>query len=1598
MPVPIIPGITGYGTDTRAAYGAGTNPEIFRVTTLADSGVGSFRYAIEAPVPRVVLFETSGYCDALSQIALTSPYLTIAGQTAPSPGFTIRKHGINCTTHDVLLWHFAIRPGDWSQSDASQVCGFITYGSGADRVILVNMSVSWCLDENIAFSVYPPAASGNFTAYRCLSAEGLNNPASLPGNTGKGYLVQGGKGATRNRVSLVESIAATNTERNPYWQGNTGVAIINCLQYNALANWFNLGTNADLEGNNGGPWHVSIVNSVQIPGPETDSDVGSPQGWQFYYDDGFGTPGGNQIYRSGNLLTNPLAITMTTEGNELPYDPNVSSPPAQAPTTGVFSPMAAASVEAHVLANAGARPWDRDDVDTRIIADIVGRTSTAGYPAHQSDVGGYPALATNTRALTVPDNPHDYQASGYTILEEWLHGFESAGVPPTITVDSPVAVDASRVPAGSLVFTGFGDSGSMRYLSPTGTILARPANDPQPGSATSPMRTSLVTGALAALGGGPLAGLLFSSQLAQIAIFQAGAVTDDGWGLAVDEDDHFYTIKQTTSATATTFHQWSAAGVLLHSWTITNPTFSQTRSKFGVNADGTLAFVFKTTGPGDGNKWRVHVFDLTGAGAYVGQLHATDYSALADGDIIGVQDGSGDVLVAYRRYNTTSGTFNGAVVRYQDDGTIVRTYQTGTEPIFLAEGLTSASFWVNALDSAVATASGARATEFALATGAILHTFTPEDGAFEFDSALAVLRVDVDAYTVVLPPATPTPAAPHTPCTPQAQVSGGGVDNTGCNVGGVGRTEIPFDAYGSALEHPDPDPAEDLSGKAAVDLWVTWHHVDYPSGITTPYHFSLAELADDPSYYGGRKPAGLLSVGTISYGCGTETNGFAASSADIRVSDALLRRVRTILGDQTLDGDRIEVYLASRAARDAGDRPRTLFRGVIQGPETESSLVAILNAVDSLFALYGPLGAFPQFPFWSIGQVFADAPEDVKALPLPFLYGPLHDDGAVDPITNVPREKGLAPWHWVGRIPIPRSTSSAAQLPSTIDAGIGEAPSHGILGMGEGDLVSDGTVTHDPYHAFVRVKGGVMGTWNAGRASTPAPTGSVYGFRDVIDDPDWETAADYYLSFEIPAAVQALGWNASQAVPAGYEVRYQVIAKTPTDPYDDWSHIAYWPTRETGLVWGAVAQTVFDWDAFVVLHGATYQGGGVFGSDLGHGDPNATPDRTALEDSRNGTDYLWPWNSDGTRAGVWTAIFGDRTFVDVVGSDGYTYRLTMGFARGAVADDHKNERVNLASQIFAGTEDVGDGTGLPIVAFHHAQQHWLENRVLLQYRGGNWATLDTAPKFPAPDALSIVRSQRFHDRQDFTEQALGGIGLEIRWYCYEFASLSSIFEEFNINSETQLGTNDDGRVSLWYIDETVPASTWPRVVHQHHLFGRIRTRYHVGRETSVTAACDWDPGAKKARIGPIAFRNDTAIAQNKGVDKPGQPLVLKMLGKEAHMRWVVQRRLARLGPGMTLMDVPLTLGALDVNVDAPGIRLTTIEGPGEEGYVDRPMQIRWRQASLGPGRSVADTLLDVHDLLLFPPGSTQVLMVATDDTGLDVVATDNEDIAPIAML
>ncbi len=412
LSLPVVPGAYGYGMGTRASYGGGTAPAILRVTNLNDSGAGSLRAALTAQFPRIVIFEVSGYINLSSQINIDSPYLTVAGQTAPSPGITIRMTGtfaneamILVWTHDTLWQHFAIRPGHTTCNSGMQ---FYDGGSGSNvyNNILDHMSVSWAQDEGVAFT----DRASNSTMWRSIVAEVLQYAPGSGGCSGGGYAQNGVGIGTGANIAILQSLLAHNVDRNPQMGGSSQVYLANNLFYApALGPWW---ARQDWEG-------TAFRGAANGNYFRRDSNTKSV----YYAIRVTKALAGSQLYLKDNVFDNgPVSPAFTEFVYDGGIDPRVGSLPFAAPAG--YTPLSGAATYAHVLANAGARPADRDTVDQRIVDQVKARTGR--YLSTVNDVGGYPTLAANWRPLTVPPDPHMVTSSGYTNVEAWLHTFANS--------------------------------------------------------------------------------------------------------------------------------------------------------------------------------------------------------------------------------------------------------------------------------------------------------------------------------------------------------------------------------------------------------------------------------------------------------------------------------------------------------------------------------------------------------------------------------------------------------------------------------------------------------------------------------------------------------------------------------------------------------------------------------------------------------------------------------------------------------------------------------------------------------------------------------------------------------------------------------------------------------------------------------------------------------------------------------------------------------------------------------------------------------------------------------------------------------------------
>ncbi|MCH8313542.1 MAG: hypothetical protein IID17_11215, partial [Nitrospinae bacterium] len=406
----IIPGTVGPGMATTAGSGPNrSGGAVIHVTTLADSGPGSLREALQTNGPRIVVFDVSGYIMLQGPILVSEPYLTIAGQTSPYPGISLRGTGLIIVTHDVLIQHIRIRVGDDPNGPnprTRDALAIFDYKSENDvyNIVIDHVSMSWAIDENV-----DTASSHDISVTNCIISEALWHSIHPKGPHSKGYLV--GPGARDILVS--GNLFAHNEQRIMRVQGDSSTLFVNNIVYN----WHGSGGTgaAGVYSGTEGTMDASIVGNVYVRGLDT-------------------RPGSQSIpiYIASSVLSDSRFYVDDNEAAEKSSDPwsvvrNDASSSIKVGTPPNWPASLTAKkgnlVENWVLDHAGARRADGEAVDLRIISDV--RKGTGRIIDSQEEVGSWPPLANNVRgtggipALSIPSN--EIQASGYTKIEEWLH-------------------------------------------------------------------------------------------------------------------------------------------------------------------------------------------------------------------------------------------------------------------------------------------------------------------------------------------------------------------------------------------------------------------------------------------------------------------------------------------------------------------------------------------------------------------------------------------------------------------------------------------------------------------------------------------------------------------------------------------------------------------------------------------------------------------------------------------------------------------------------------------------------------------------------------------------------------------------------------------------------------------------------------------------------------------------------------------------------------------------------------------------------------------------------------------------------------------------
>jgi pectate lyase len=422
--LPAFPGAEGFGADTPG----GRKGRVIPVTNLNDRGPGSLRAAVEAEGPRTVVFRTGGTIEVDSSLQIKNPFLTIAGQSAPGGGITLKNSAKNLyaplqvKTHDVVIRHLRSRPGPSAIPPAGADGSTVDALTIADpqhkvyNVVIDHCSFSWAVDE-VVNSWYD---ARDITVQWCIIAEGLHRPKDRQGAGSKGALF-GGKGS--ERISFHHNLLAHNVGRNPMVKASGVVDVVNNVLF----------VPATIAAVVDGELGVSKVNFVgnQVLAPKGDGLV-----------HGIAVLGQNPVslYVRDNLGPyrkrddQPQELSVSEKNNSRKW---LSARRHDAPAVTTTS---AAKAYEQVLRNAGCTLPVRDAADERVVAEVQkGRTRMVDDPA---EVGGWPELAAGTAPVDTDrggmpdeweqkhgldprdasDGAQDLDGDGYTNVEEFLNG------------------------------------------------------------------------------------------------------------------------------------------------------------------------------------------------------------------------------------------------------------------------------------------------------------------------------------------------------------------------------------------------------------------------------------------------------------------------------------------------------------------------------------------------------------------------------------------------------------------------------------------------------------------------------------------------------------------------------------------------------------------------------------------------------------------------------------------------------------------------------------------------------------------------------------------------------------------------------------------------------------------------------------------------------------------------------------------------------------------------------------------------------------------------------------------------------------------------
>lgn len=427
--IPAFPGAEGYG---RFAKG-GRSGDVYHVTNLEDEGPGSLREGIEnRQGPRTIVFDVSGTIQLTEDLEVEDVSgLTIAGQTAPGDGITLRDHTFeikDCS--DIIVRYLRVRLGDESKTESDTI-----KIENIRDVILDHVTATWGVDGTMDTDKL-----SNFTLQWSIYGEALHESNHHKG----GHAMLMSLRKTSGNVSIHHNLLFSSRNRHPTLGGgkprDCNTKAIFDFRNNVVYNW---------EGHlNLAHGQFNLINNYYRPGPNTDRTDYPVAPKAEAHDVTVGYMSGT-VYEGNAEWTrnNYSAMEWGVRGGN--YIGNVTQEKFRLPDEPVSiidRPITHSAEEAYqlVLDGAGASK-SRDADDERVVKGIRARTHRR--IDSQEEVGGWPKLKSvpapqdtdqdgmpdewETKMELDPNDPNDrnddHDGDGYTNLEEYLNSLIEFG-------------------------------------------------------------------------------------------------------------------------------------------------------------------------------------------------------------------------------------------------------------------------------------------------------------------------------------------------------------------------------------------------------------------------------------------------------------------------------------------------------------------------------------------------------------------------------------------------------------------------------------------------------------------------------------------------------------------------------------------------------------------------------------------------------------------------------------------------------------------------------------------------------------------------------------------------------------------------------------------------------------------------------------------------------------------------------------------------------------------------------------------------------------------------------------------------------------------